>query len=399
MPLTTQEYQQFLQTVHQIRDVFEQLQNDMKKLGSESGELKEQQARLETTLQRYEAAMQRPTVPTPEASGATQLSAFLKAVRYGYRHLDDGEKKMIPLASLTDNPPIPGAIMEQKGLYVSEDTAGGFLAPPEFTTDIIKAWIPYSPIRDYVRVRQTSNRSIQQPKRNATITAQWVGEKTTRTELTGYSLGRIEIPTNEMYALVLVSEQDLEDTQFDLEGELRGEFSEQFGVAEGKALLTGDASMQPQGILTHPSIAIDKSGTNGVITPDTLVSHVYNILDPYVNNARMYFKRTTLGAIRQLKDSQNRYLWEPGLNGAEAATILGMPYTTLPDMPSVGTGANIILTGDVNRGYTLVQRVGITFKRLAERYVENSQIGIYARMRIGGQVVLPEAMRIYQTGV
>ncbi len=79
-------------------------------------------------------------------------------------------------------------------------------------------------------------------------------------------------------------------------------------------------------------------------------------------------------------------------------TILGLPYTTLPDMPAVGAGTNAIMTGDVSRAYVLVQRVGMVFKRLAERYVENSQIGIYARMREGGQVVLPEAVRIYQTG-
>lgn len=414
MPLTQQEYETFMQTVHQIRDVFEQLQQEVKKQGAESGELKEQAARIEVTIQRLEAKQQEPPVPTEiktkEDAKAElkekKMAAMKKALRWGYKYLDGEERKMLPTASTAEAPPIPADALglpdELKGLYVGEDTAGGFLAPPEFVPDIIKQWIPYSPMRDYVKIRQTANRSVQQPKRVSTITAQWVGERAVRTELTGYALGRIEIPTNEMYALVLVSDQDLEDAEFDIEGELRSEFSEQFGVAEGKALLLGDASLQPQGILTHPSIAIDKSGTNSVITPDTLIAHTYNLLDPYVSGARFFMHRQTVGVIRQLKDAANHYIWQPGLGGGfdsgSMPTILGYPYTTMVHMPLVGVGANAILFGDASKAYVLVQRVGMTFKRLAERYVENSQVGIYARMRIGGQVVLPEAVRMYQTG-
>ncbi len=250
MPLTQLEYQQFLQTFEQIKGVYEVLEKEVKKYGAESAELKEQHQRLETAMQRWEAKQQEPPKPSADESKQQRKDAFLKAMRLGYHRLDAEERKMVVTTNASDAPPIPALEgKEQKGLYVGDDTAGGFLAPPEFTTDIIKQWIPFSPIRQYVKVRTTSNRSVQFPKRVSTITAQWVGEKFTRVETTGYALGRLEIPTNEMYALVLVSEQDLEDVAFDLEGELRGEFSEQFGVAEGKAILSGDASLQPQGIL------------------------------------------------------------------------------------------------------------------------------------------------------
>jgi len=45
-------------------------------------------------------------------------------------------------------------------------------------------------------------------------------------------------------------------------------------------------------------------------------------------------RRTTLGAIRKLKDGNGQYLWVPGIVGNVPNTILGAPYVEMPDMPS-----------------------------------------------------------------
>lgn len=395
-----------MKTVHQIRDVYTTLETEVKRVGAESAEMKEQNNRLEAIIQKYEAKMQEP--PKPQRSGEDQeteakqqrMGAFLKAMRYGYQQLSPEEKELVPTANIAEAPPISTKAFPTQALVSAEDTAGGLFAPPEFVSEIIKGYVTYSPLRSYARIRTTANRSIQQPKRTGTITAQWVGEKVERSALTGYSLGRIEIPTQEMYALVLVSEIDLEDVNFDLEGEIRNEFSEQFGVAEGKSFVSGSGVLQPQGILTHSDIPIVKSGVSSLPTADTLINCMYDLPDIYASRAVWMMRRQVVALVRKLKYSggEASYIWQPGIAASAPNTILGLPYAEVPDMPVPASGSNSILFGDVNRAYTIVQRVGMTFKRLAERWVEDSLIGIYARMRVGAQVVLPEALRIYQMG-
>ena len=106
--------------------------------------------------------------------------------------------------------------VEKKALTVSNDSTGGYLAPPEYVRELLKTITEISPIRSIARVRSTGARSIQVPKRDGQFAAQWVSESGTRSETTGYTVGLEEIPAHEMYALVDISEQDLEDTVFDL---------------------------------------------------------------------------------------------------------------------------------------------------------------------------------------
>src|SRR6266487_2606163 len=207
-----------MQTVHQIRDVYVEMDKEYKRQGRAwnklsdmekvSIELKDQQARLEDTLHKFEAEMQRPPAArsgeeSEENKQKQELKqkkeAFFKAMRHGYDLLAPEEKQLVPKANALDAPPINVKAFPTASLVSSEDTAGGLFAPPEFVADIIKGYIQYSPIRQYAKIRNTTNRSIQQPKRTGTITASWVGEKTERQVLTGYTLGRIEIPTQEMY--------------------------------------------------------------------------------------------------------------------------------------------------------------------------------------------------------
>lgn len=282
---------------------------------------------------------------------------------------------------------------EVKALSVSNDTTGGYLAPSEFVREIIKGETEFSPVRTVARVRQTSNRAIQVPKRTGQFAAQWTAETGTRSETTGLTYGMEEIPTEELYALVDISQQDLEDPEFDMEAELNAEFAEQFGVAEGTAFVTGDAVGKPEGILTNSDLAETSSGDASLLTADGLIDLFHAIKSAYSRNATWMLNRTTLGAIRKLKDSQNQYLWQPGLAGLRPNTILDAPYVETPDMPDVAANANPIVFGDFRRGYLIVDRVTMSVLRDPFTQATSGNVRFIARRRVGGQVVLAEAIR------
>ena len=128
---------------------------------------------------------------------------------------------------------------EVKALTVGDSSAAGYLAPNEYVRELIKTLTEISPMRSIARVRTTTSKAIEIPSRTATFSAAWVAEAGTRSETTGYTTKLEQIPTHELYALVDISEQMLEDSAFNLESEMQTEFADQLGKAEGTAFVTG----------------------------------------------------------------------------------------------------------------------------------------------------------------
>lgn len=284
--------------------------------------------------------------------------------------------------------------VEKKALTVSNDTTGGYLAPPEYIRELLKTVTEISPIRSIARVRSTGQRSVQVPKRTSTFSAQWVAESGTRSETTGYNVGLEEIPAHEYYAMVDISEQDLEDSVFDLEAEMQSEFATQFAKAEGTAFVSGDSVGKPEGILTNSSVSSVNSGSGTALTADGLLTLVHSIKSEYSRNGTFIFNRSTLAAIRQLKDTAGQYVFQPGmmLTGGVTNTILGYPYVEATDMPDVAGSAKPVVFGDFARAYMIIDRVSMAVLRDPFTQATTGNVRYIARRRVGGQIIQAEAI-------
>lgn len=286
---------------------------------------------------------------------------------------------------------------EVKILRVSDDTAGGFLAPVDYVREITKAVVEQSPMRPLVRVRNTTLRSVQVPKRTGTFSAVWVSEVGQRNENQGLAYGLDEVPTHELTAEVYVSMQELEDAAFDIEAELNGEFAEQFGVAEGAVIVNGNGVGKPQGFLFGGSnVGSVKSGAATAITGDGVLSLYYGVKTAYAQNGTFVLNRKTIGSVRKLKDSNGQYIWTPGLANGVPNTINGAGYVEVPDMPDEAAGSFPIAFGDFRRAYTLVDRLVISILRDPYTRAGVGQVKFVARRRLGGQVTLAEAIQTLQ---
>lgn len=328
--------------------------------------IKEQMDRLET-------AVRRPASGFDSKQIDETLAAFDNYCRKG-------------IESLTQD--------ERKALTVSNDTTGGYLAPPEYVREIIKGITEISPIRTIARVRSTAQRSIQIPKRTGQFSAAWVAESGTRSETTGWSVGMEEIPAHEHYALVDISEQDLEDSIFDLEAEMQSEFSEQFAKSEGTAFVSGNAVGKPEGIMTNSGVGEAVSGSAAALTGDGLLTLVHAVKSGYGANGVFVFNRTTLAAIRKLKDTAGQYVFQAGmsLQNGVPNTIVGYPYIEATDMPDIAANAYPVIFGDFNRAYLIVDRIALAVLRDPFTQATTGNVRYVARRRVGGQVVLAEAL-------
>jgi HK97 family phage major capsid protein len=326
----------------------------------------------------------------PGANGTEQAKSEYKAAFEGYlRKTDNGiseeERK---------------TLREYKTLVAGNDTLGGsYVAPAEVAAEIIKNIVLMSPVRSIARVSNIGVESLKLPKRTGTFAARRVGEVETRTETQGYQTGLVEIKAPEMYAEVLISEQMIEDSMFDIESEMNKEFVEQFAVKEGAEFVAGTGTdNQAEGFITSSQVTqIVNSGTAATIADSAgqangIIQLYYTLKTAYAKNAVFTMNRQTIGAVRQLKDSTGRYIWQPGVANAAPNTILDAPYVELPDMPAVGANTFPIAIGDFMQGYRIVDRVLISVLRDPFTQAGNGQIKFLARKRVGGAVVKGEAI-------
>ncbi len=287
---------------------------------------------------------------------------------------------------------------EVKVLTVSDDTGAGYLAPAEYVREIIKAEAELSPIRSVAQVRQTSQRSLEIPRRTGQFSAIWVGEIETRSETTGYTIGLEEVAAHELLAEVYLSNQMIEDSVFNIEQELGEEFSERFAVAEGAAFVSGSGVKQPEGFLDNTDVGETVSGNAATIADangqgDGIIDLFYGVKTAYGRNGTWLLNRNTLASVRKLKDNQNQYIWQPGMAPGQANTILGAPYVEVPDMPNEAANAYPMAYGDWRRAYLIVDRITMSVLRDPFTRASQGQVKFVARRRVGGQVVLAEAIR------
>lgn len=282
---------------------------------------------------------------------------------------------------------------ETKSLVVSDDTRGGYLAPAEFSTEILKNLVEYSPVRQAARVGSTSSGSVILPKRTALGgTASWVGETETRPE-TGSTYGQAEIAIHEMAAYVDVSNQLLDDAAVNVEAEVASDFAEEFGLLEGGSFISGNGVKKPMGIMSAAGITEVISGGATSITADALINLMYDLPAFYRNQGAWMGNGTTIAAIRKLKDGQGNYLWQPSYQAGQPETLLGRPIVEAVDMPDIAAGTYPLAFGDFKRAYRIYDRVAMSILRDPYTQATTGKVRFHARRRVGGDIVMAEALR------
>jgi len=366
-------YDEKLDKLNAELDKFEPLSKALADIEARRKTDEEANAERAEQLDRIEARLNRPgTGSAAEDVAAKEYrDCFMAFARHGNAAFTDDRKNV---------------------LQTGDSTAAGYLAPPELIAEIIKEIVEFSPMRNYVRVRTTSNRAIQVPHRTGRPAAVWVGETETRPDTEGLSYGMDDIPVWEATMAVPISLQMLEDNEFNLDTEIAEAVSEGYGQQEGQALISGNAVKKPQGFLNAAGIGNVASGVTNDVTADNLIDLHYSIKTGYAAQGLFVLNRLSLAKVRKLKDGNGQYLWASGLAAGRDNTIDGAPYVEMPDMPNIGSGLKPIAFGDWKRGYTLVDRLAMTVLRDDVTRAGNGQVLFRWRRRLGGAVSIAEAI-------
>ncbi|MER9199677.1 phage major capsid protein [Mesorhizobium sp. M0933] len=322
-------------------------------------------------LDEIEARAQRPGTER-QAEPTAELRAFRDYLRYGDR------------------------AAELRTLTVSSDPQGGYLAPTEMSTEMIRDITQYSPIRGLATVRNTTLPSVTYPKRTGITNGKWKGELATSEE-SEPGFAQTEIPVREVNTYVDISNQLLQDSAGQAEAEVRLALAEDFGQKEGAAFVKGTGVLDPEGILSAAGVGYTFTGnaaTLGTAPADKLIDLYYSLKATYRTRGTWLMNGTTLAAIRKLKDSTtNIYLWQPSLAAGQPETILGRPVIEDPEMPDVGAAAEPILFGDIATAYRIIDRIGLSILVNPYLLATTGVTRIHATRRVGGKVVQPAAIK------
>lgn len=339
--------------------------------------------KFQEQMDRIETAANRPGMPggANDNADAEYRAAFDRAIRRpeGDRSPEDRE-----------------ALKNRKNaLTKSDDSGAGYLAaPPDLQKEIIKDLIETTPMRALATVRTIGGSSLKQPRKTGNGSATRVGETQQRGNTGDPSYGMFEVNAPELFARVEISQQMLEDQDYDLLAELQEDAVEQFSVKEGAEYISGSGgSNQAEGILKNGDIAFSAGGHATQITADGLIGMCFDLKTGYSRNATWGFNRKTLGAIRKLKGSDNNYLWQSGLAAGKPNTILDSPYAEMPDLPDIAANTFPVVYGDFRKGYVIVDRVLIMFQVDYTTGADDGLVVFRGRRRTGGGVRQAEAIR------
>lgn len=301
---------------------------------------------------------------------------------------------------------------ELRALQMDLDISGGFLVTPQqFAAKLIAI------VDDLVWIRQlgtvitlTNATTLGVPSRDVDIAdSDWTSELSTGNEDVALAFGKRELQPHPLAKRIKVSNKLLRAGALDVEQIVRDRLGYKFAITQEKAFLNGDGVQKPLGLFQAApgngiSTARDiQTGLSTGFTADGLINAKYFLKPQYWQNARWVFHRFSIQRIRQLKDTNGQYLWNPSGIGQASLTvdakgglnlssdlILGLPFVASEYAPNTyTTGQYVGILGDFSF-YWIVEALGMQMQRLVELYAQSNQTGYIARAEIDGMPVLEE---------
>lgn len=287
---------------------------------------------------------------------------------------------------------------------VGTGAAGGYTVPPEFRDKFIETQKWYGPMLQEAEVIYTdSGANLQWPTNDDTANVGAILAENSQVTEQDVTFGTASIDSY-MYTskLVRASLQFLQDNAINADSWL----AERLGVRVGRILnqhfTTGTGTAQPDGLVTGATVGATSTGsfaTTGGISYDSLIDLVESLDPAYGGGPGLKFMahQTARKAIRKIKDSQGRPLWEPSLQVGQPDTLLGYGLVLNNDMPAMAQSSKSLGFGNIRAAYVIRIVKGLTVLRLTERYADFLQVGFLGFERADGTLQDSSAFKIHQT--
>ena len=313
-------------------------------------------------------------ISNPETEEKKANTAFEKYLRTGDKEIEGLEKAAIGTGQATVLIP---TILSHEILKETKETSN-FLMKGKF----------YTGSGDYIKI----------PVRNEITSANQIvkeGQGNTQDGTLGYT--HIELRAGYRQVRYPITDELVQDSAFDMVGELKEAISEEFGQTLSELTVKGayNASTEQfiEGFLTNATVtgAAITTATVKKVTADDLVKLETGMKASYRKGSAYYVSPKLYEEMKLWKDGDGRYLW---MNILEGATMKfnGYPVYVEEFLEDIDTGKYPAVFCDFGKGYAYYQKKG--FEQELNRKVNERITEYYTRIRIGGGVIRPKAFSV-----
>lgn len=307
------------------------------------------------------------------------------------RQVSEGTKALIDHLRTGMDPAVQYTAEGTKAATVSNPPSGGYFAVPEFMSRVIERMYDLSPMRQICEVINISGNLSVLPYEAAPPRGRWVGETESRLPDTDVRIGVAQIPVDEYIVRLSVSNTLLEDANLvGIEDYLINAASAAIDRDVGDAFVTGDGFKKPMGLYTDARLPTVTTGDPSGVTVDMLFDAMGAVPNDALRNARWTMSMQTFLQIVKAFGERSNYYTMP-LSQEIPATIFGYPVTFI-NTPGIEDGNVIATFGDHMHAYKIVQRLALQYQRDPYTGADDNLVVTRFRTRVGGQLVMPEAV-------
>lgn len=367
-----------------IKLEFSELKTKYKELEEKFGAKDEEIKELKGTLEKFDAVINELSAPTNtnkkvEFTDNEMFEVFGQAIV----EMNKKGPKEVTL----------GEIMESETFATGSTTTIAAAVKSQFMSRILQRIQDTNPIMRDVTFLGITDNSLTIPREMIGLPeTAWIGESDERVETDGVALDDVKIELYQLYAMPILTNKLLGTNFVQLGSFLMMRVTDALDKAISDALLLGDGTGKPTGILINTDVAASLVAWTDESNSDPLIDLVTGLKEGYSMNSKYYMHRLTWGHILKLKDGQGNYI-VGSLADRAAKTIQNRPVVLVDSMKplsSATTDEPVILFGDVNKGMMGIKNDKLTLQ-IEDKVTKKGFTKFYSEMGLGAEVVLPEA--------
>jgi len=286
---------------------------------------------------------------------------------------------------------------ERRDLNTSDDSS---LVPETFLDAIQERLQLVGPMLDgsiVTLLNTASGEDIKVPVESTRPLATAIDEGTSISPLDP-TFSSLTLKAQKVAVLTKISREISEDAGIDLEAYLGRTLGTSIGIKVNNLLTVGTGTVVPNGVVTAAGSGITGATATGAFTADNLIDLAHSVDGAYARlGAGWMMRRSTMGALRKLKDSAGQYLYVPAAQVGAPDAFMGLPIYENPDVPAVAAGAKSVLFGWFG-SYHVRQVGGIEVARSDDAYFASDESAVRLTMRVWGDLGQSDAVKYFAGG-
>lgn len=282
------------------------------------------------------------------------------------------------------------AYRDERALSAFVNTAGAYTVPQGFINQLEVALLLWNGVRSVADVLRTDQgNDLPWPTVNDTSNKGSILVESQAVSTSGpqplfgqlilhaykYTSGLVQVPT-----------ELLQDSAFDLSEYLASALGIRIGRIQADHFTTGDGAGKPNGVATAATVGVTTTSPTAIAS-DELYNLKHSVDPAYRPGAGWMMHDQILLAIKKLKDSYGRYLWQSSLAGGIPDTIDNDPLTINQSMANSVAANNLTLLYGNFKKYKVRDVAEIRMLRLVERYADQDMTGFVMFTRSDGNLI------------